>query len=362
MPAGLHIVKKIRAGKPVLWFVYAWRGGPQILRKEGGSRPETTAELTDKAADERRKLHTADNDRLSSLITAYRAPTTPEWKKLAPSTKANRITWLDRIKDEFGNTPLKIVADRRFRGDVLDWRDKWIDQPRSADAAIQAFSILLNWGVDRGRLSSNVLSSIGQLYETDRSDIIWEAEHFAAFEPSASVEVMEGIELAACTGLRRGDLVKLPWDAIGEHAIVWKTGKSRGRTTIVIPLLPETRTLLARIKARHARVMAAQRPARRKPLPETVLSNSRWQPWQAGGFGSRFNDAKVASGIEVNLHDLRGTFITRCCLAGLTDEEIAKIVGWSTKDIAAIREKYCSDSRVIISIGERLAKVAVNGV
>ena len=55
------------------------------------------------------------------------------------------------------------------------------------------------------------------------------------------------------------------------------------------------------------------------------------------GFGSRFNDAKVDAKIGKHLHDLRGTFITRCCLAGLTDQEIADIVGWDTKDTASIR-------------------------
>ncbi len=202
-------------------------------------------------------------------------------------------------------------------------------------------------------------SGIADLYESDRSDLIWEPAHFDLFRPHASTEVQEGIELAACTGLRRGDLVHLPWNAVGDHAIIWRTSKSKKKARITIPLLPEAKTLMARIRARHAAEMETKRPARRKELPDTVLSNSRWQPWQPGGFGSRFNDAKQASGLDRNLHDLRGTFVTRCCLAGLTDDEIAKIVGWTTKDVATIREKYVSDARVVIAIGERLAKGSV---
>ena len=214
----------------------------------------------------------------------------------------------------------------------------------------------MNWIVDHGRLPVNVLAEIGHLYDADRSDLIWEPQHFALITPHAPVEVQEGIDLAVCTGLRRGDLVRLPWTAIGEHAIIWKTGKSKGRTQITVPMLPETHALLNRIKARHKSAMAKQRPNRRKPLPETVLSNSRWQPWTPGGFGSRFNDAKVASKLDRNLHDLRGTFITRMCMVGLTDDEIAKIVGWDTADIAAIREKYVNNARVVIAIGERIAR------
>jgi len=124
---------------------------------------------------------------------------------------------------------------------------------------------------------------------------------------------------------------------------------------VVIPLLPETRMLLDRIKARHAAEMAAQRPSRRKPLPSTVLANSRWRPWTASGIGSRFNDAKQASGVDRSLHDVRGTFVTRCCNAGLTDDEVGKLVGWSLKDVSVIRQKYCSDARALVALAERMA-------
>lgn len=353
MSTGLHFVKKRLADGTLRWNVYAWRGGPSIAKVDG-KKPTATKELTDLAAEERRKLKApADDSSLKTQITLFKA--SPEFTKLAASTQANYRTWLDRIDGEFGDTTLRMWHSREMRGDVLDWRDNWQKQPRSADEAIKVIGRLVNWIVDRGRLPTNVLAGIDQLYDNDRSDLIWEPRHFALFQPEASVEVNEGIELAACTGLRRGDLVKLPWSAIGEHAIIWKTGKSKGKTQITIPLLPEAKELFARIKVRHVAAMEMQRPHRRKPLPETVLSNSRWQPWKAGGFGSRFNDAKQESKLDRNLHDLRGTFITRCCMAGLTDDEIAKIVGWDTADIAAIREKYCSDARVVIAIGERLA-------
>ncbi len=168
--------------------------------------------------------------------------------------------------------------------------------------------------------------------------------------------------MAACTGLRRGDLVALPWSAVGEHAIVWQTAKSRGKNRIVIPLLPETKALLDRIRGRYSTEMAALPEAKRKPMPRTVLSNTRWLPWSAMGLGSRFNDAKKESGITVNLHDLRGTFATRCMIAGLTDQEIADILGWGTKDVAAIRVRYVDQTRVVVALAERIAKGSVKAV
>lgn len=43
-------------------------------------------------------------------------------------------------------------------------------------------------------------------------------------------------------------------------------------------------------------------------------------------------------------------------MAGLTDQEIADIVGWDMSDIASIRRRYADNSRVVIAIAERIAK------
>lgn len=56
--------------------------------------------------------------------------------------------------------------------------------------------------------------------------MIWTANDIAAFEKAAIADderqVMDGLHLAAATGLRRADLVTLAWDQIGEFAIVKK--------------------------------------------------------------------------------------------------------------------------------------------
>lgn len=344
MAAGPHIVRKLRKGKPAVWYVYAWRGGPLAHRAEGG-RPRMTAELRDAIAEARNQRHAAPGV-VAGLVEDYLK--SPEWEKLSPTTRATWRIWLDRIRERFGPVKLGGFNDRRARGLILEWRDRWRNQPRSADMAMQVLSRLLAWGMDRGQLTMNVAAGVAQLYEHDRSEIVWRPEDFERFAGHASIEVQEAVELAACTGLRRGDLVALPWSAIGEHAIVWKTAKSRGRRTIYVPLLPEAKALLARIRARAG--------AAGRALPASVLSNSRWQPWTASGLGSRFNDAKLASGLALHLHDLRGTFATRCMLAGLNDREIAEILGWSPTDVAAIRMKYVDQARVVIAIGERIAR------
>ena len=94
--------------------------------------------------------------------------------------------WLERMLEEFGQAPLAGFEDRKVRGDILAWRDRWADKPRSADLAIQTRSRVLSFGLDRGRLKGNVATGIGQFYKMDRSDIIWEpadSERFAVVAP-----------------------------------------------------------------------------------------------------------------------------------------------------------------------------------
>lgn len=359
MVAGIHIVQKRRPGKDSLFYVYAWRGGPLIERTEG-KRPKVDAKLMDKAAEARRKRTQSTDDTIAGLAALFRS--SADWLRLSKSQQTTYTTWLGRIEEKFGRAPLSVFADRRVRADVLEWRDQWASQPRSADVAITTFSRLMSFGYDRGMLPGNVLSGIERLYEADRSDVIWEAHHLATFRPHAAVEVQEAMDLALLTGLRRGDLLSLPWSAVGEFAILWRTAKSGRRAFVTIPLLDGVTTILETIKARHAAVMTARRPDKRKPLPDTILSNSRWEPWTASGFGSRFNDAKLASKVERNFHDLRGTFATRCMMAGLTDQQIADILGWRSEEVAVIRSKYVDQARVVVELGKRIAATKIEGV
>lgn len=359
LPAGLHIVAKARAGKPPMWYVYAWRGGPCIHKQEA-TRPTLTAELVTAAAEAFRKRRRAPKDIIAGLIEGYRA--SPEYRNLAATTRATWTIWLDRIHAEFGDAPIEAFDDRRMRGDVLAWRDRWAHQPASADLAVDVIRRLLSFGVDRGRLTINIAAGIARLYDADRSDIIWLDADFDAFNAEASKPLQFAVRLAAATGLRRSDLVRLPWSAIGPNAIFWRTGKSRGRTRITIPLLPETRVILEEIKAHHAAVQARRQASRRKALPETVLGNSYDRSWTPSGFEASFKKAKKEAGIAVRLHDLRGTFATRCMIAGLTDQEIAGILGWSLKSVAEIRAKYVDQARVVVAIGERIAATQAAGV
>jgi integrase len=305
------------------------------------TRPEITLELAGKAQAARDEVRGAAPDTLDSLIAVYEAA--PEYTRLADSTKRDYRLWLTRISQEFGKTPLHLFEDPEVRIDIVEWRNRWSEQPRTADKASVMMATLLGFGVDSGRLSVNRAAGIKQLHHVNKADEVWEDRHWEAMggvnekgKPICPAHLMDALKLAHLTGLRLGDLVDLDWEHVGEKAIIFITNKRKGRA--VIPILPELRRHLESREHREG----------------IVLRNSRGQPWTESGLGSVFQKNKP-EGFDRTIHDLRGTFATWLAVKGLTDEQIARIIGWTAKRVGEVRARYVDEARVILSLVDRLS-------
>ena len=143
----------------------------------------------------------------------------------------------------------------------------------------------------------------------------------------ASLCLQHDVDLAAHTGLRLGDLLRLSWSHIGENEITITTGKSKHRRTAIIPLYDDLREVLASIPKRAT----------------TILTNVRRRPWTANGFGTAFNRAKIAAGMndrDLHFHDLRGTAVTKFYIIGIPERVIAEIMAWEEDHVAKIIRRY----------------------
>jgi integrase len=306
-------------------YYYAWRGGPR-LRGEPGS-PEFHASYNE-AVENR---HTPEPGRFKSLVVLYRA--SKDYKGLAETTRKNWSPWLDRIADYFGELRIaQFDRPEKIRKTIRHWRNQWADTPRTADYGMQVLSRVLAHAVDPlGKLASNPCEGIKQLYSGDRSEIIWTESDIVALKKTCPAEVAHAVDLAAHTGLRLGDVLRLSWSHVGEDAITFATGKSRGRREAIIPLYDELREVLARIP-KHS---------------PTILTNQRRRPWKRNGFGTAFNRAKIAAGMndrDLHFHDLRGTAATKFYIAGLSIRVIAEILAWSEDQVERIIRRYVGRS------------------
>jgi integrase len=193
--------------------------------------------------------------RFGALVTLYRE--SENYRKLAESTKRNFARWLDEVAEYFG--PLSIAQfDRpeKIRPVIRQWRNRWADKPRTADFAIQVLSCVLSHAVDPlGKIAGNPCEGIKGLYSSNRSEIIWHEADIAAVKAVCSVEIAHAVDLAAGTGLRLGDLLRLSWSHIRDDRIEITTSKSRHQSEAIIPLYDELRDVLARIPKRSTTVL-----------------------------------------------------------------------------------------------------------
>ncbi|WYK06485.1 site-specific integrase [Cereibacter sphaeroides f. sp. denitrificans] len=317
---GVHKVKRRLASGKVAVHYYAWRGGPKIEAEPDS--PEFRAAYDAAHAARQKPVH--HEGTLQALITAYQQ--TPAFTVLAPTTKAGYIRHIRQIEAEFGDMPLKALADPRVRGEFLDWRDRLGQKSkRSADYAFSVLALILAWAYDRRKIPSNPCEKPGRLYAGSRADDIWTESQIAAFLAKAPKPVRLPFLLAIWTGQRQADILKLTWSAYDGQVIRLKQSKT-GRH-MVIPVARQLREALDAAKAR------------RKTL--TICETSRGQPWTSDGFKTSFGKAQAAAGIEgVTFHDLRGTAVTFLALAGCSVPEIAALTGHSLKDAEAILSKH----------------------
>jgi len=320
-------------------YYYAWRGGPRLLGAPGS--PEFMRSYTE--AHESR--HAPNKSLFASVRMAYK---TGPFLEIADSTKRVWTPWLDEIGTSFDPLPLRVFHHpEKIKPLIREWRNRFASKPRAADTGLQVLSVVIAHGIDpMGVIGVNPCNGLKRLYKSDRSEIIWLPEDIGALEKVAPVEVMHAVRLAATTGLRQGDLVRLTWNCVKDDHIHLPATSKTGAEAF-IPLYGELRAVLATIPKRSP----------------TILTNSLGAPWgnergkdEGHQLRKAFGRAKnrlpdeFASVGEKHFHDLRGTAATKFYLAGLSVRVIAEIMAWEEETIDKIIRKY---------VGRKAATMAV---
>ena len=328
LPKGVHKIRKtLKDGSKVTYF-YAWRGGPRLFAKPG------TAEFQIEYGAALQKRKEVSGDTLLSVIVAYRQ--SPKYLSLAKSTRHYRAIYLDEIQLKFGDMPLEVLDDVKIKDRFVKWRDEHIDKPKAADMRIETLRVLVAFAHERGLVNFNHVRGISKVYTNDRSDVIWTPDEIELVKGHATDACARVIDFARLTGIRKGDLIKLTWDADKGEYLEWKTSKTGKR--IFVPVLPELRALMDGMERF-----------------DTILTNSHDKPWKAPALQNAFRRAKMGADIKKRFHDLRGTFATMLIERGVSDQRVADIMGWSKYRVAEIRRVYVDNSAIIKDVLRQLS-------
>ena len=140
--------------------------------------------------------------------------------------------------------------------------------------------LLLSWARSRGLATYRPPGRIKRLYHGDRSDKIWEDHHIAAFMTLASLPLQWALLLAADTGQRQGDLLRLPWSA---HDGKWITlTQSKTGRKVRVPLTARLRAVLSTVPR----------------IGPVILTNGRRRPWAHNAFRKAWGATATKAGIR----------------------------------------------------------------
>ena len=218
--------KRLADGRVVVYW-YAWRSGPRLTGDPGS--PEFIASYHAAVADRQRPA----NHTLFFLLDAYQD--FEAFRSLAPKTVKDYKPLLTLIGRKFGNCPIKVLSDRRVRGDFLKWRDEIaLTSRRQADYTIAVFARVLSWSLDRGMISVNPLERPSRVWKGSRAEKVWSKADEERFVAVAAAPMALAFMLAVWTGQRQGDLLRLTWSAYDGQFIRLRQSKTGVR--VVIPV------------------------------------------------------------------------------------------------------------------------------
>lgn len=341
-PKGFEKAYSVTAKGRRYW--YAWRGGPRV--PDPNADPVAFARAYAEAHAGR--VQPREPETLADLVEAYRR--SPEFlSNLAPSTRAIRALRLAAIaRARIGKLPILALEARKATGLIVQWRNTMASTPRAADEHVETLSVVLNYAILMGHLIRNPAARVPALYQRGaRKTARWRASDLDAAKPHLSAQARLALAAACLTGLRRGDLCALQWPEVDfTRALIRRpTNKSGRRSVAYIPLTGPALELLASIPEREG----------------YVFRRDDGRPWEVHALTKAVTAAAQAAGLDLKLHDARGTYATTLYAAGLAYDEIEQRMGWEAGQAKARRLDYVDEEEVAAALARRLSGFASEG-
>jgi hypothetical protein len=362
---GVNRIRKVLADGTVRYFYYCWRGrgAPQFWQCDGRPVDKPSRAFVE-AYQSAMKERTQVKDDFDGIAARYLE--SPGYKALAEKTRSDYRKLIDGARARFRNAPLEVIADPRFRAEIIRYRDTMADRPRTADLAVLGAHLVLEHGRNLGLLGANPAAGIPSLYSRPDDKRPWTAEELVRFEAAAEPQVRDAFNLIRYLALRRKDAIAVTWSADKGTHIAWETSKGkRHKREAVIPILPEARAFLDDLKRRNAvklSDMATRRARKGKAVPlakPVMLVTQDGTPWGDEGsitraFRQTWLDVLAPDRQEGDElpetptpHRLRNNAATAYIVAGLDDRTIADAMGWSVKDVEQMRRVYVDREAVV---------------
>lgn len=238
---------------------------------------------------------------VATLVSLYER--SPEFSRLAPSSKHNYALYLKRAREKLGIAP----ANELTRGDVLITRDRMADTPSAANMFVRTLGALYKWGRDRGHVTVEPTKEIIEFEQ---------GEHLAwpewLLEEALKEETLRlPVGMLYYTAQRIGDVCALRWSDIRSGGI--ELVQQKGKKALTVPIHRELKAMLDTASKTNLGIL--QRPDGKPWLPNALRKAIK--AWAA------------ERGQNIVPHGLRKNAINALLEAGCSGAETAAISGQS---------------------------------
>jgi integrase len=269
-----------------------------------------------------------------------------DWLSRAPSVQHRYSLVLNRLVEQWGDVPLVAFEDPRAKALIFAMREEMSETPRAADEMVRVLRALFEFARRYAFIGRNPTAGIKEYARSNYYDhVYWTDEEIARFAAAACdagmPELVDVVELIATTGLRISDAIKLKYSQVQEFATVCPrlVTKTRMATFKALPLLPEAKRLIERLRA--------------KSLLEDdlVLLKACGRPWGRASVFAYLKACRDKAGITYEHDDdglvitkpkqlqaLRKTYAVKLMKAGLSDSDIISLMNWSHLEVANLRK------------------------
>lgn len=245
---------------------------------------------------------------MDELISLYRA--SPEFKKLATSTRKNSQIYFDIIGAEYSDYAYASL----HRAKVYELRDQHQETPGKANNLITTLSTLYAWAVKRGMLETNPCTGVERLPTGEYQP--WPDDVLNDMREAATPMLRLAINVLYYTGQRIGDVCRMQWNHIEDgylHVTQEKTG-----TSVEIPL--------------HSELVAALGTV---PRESVFLLYGRYkQPFTPDALRERLRVLRNRLDVDCKFHGLRKNAVNALLEAGASEYQVGAITGQTPQTIA----------------------------
>lgn len=279
----------------------------------------------------------------------------PQFQKLAESTKIDYVSKAQIFLADFGEYPVRAIEPKHVYG---WWNKVYQDRGHAmANGLVAVARTMLSYAMPPrlAWITSNPAAAL-KLEGVSPRVMIWTPEEISevisASERLDIPSIGDAVVVALHTGQRQGDILRLELPQLVHGRARFMQAKTGSRVSV--PFSPALADRIEQIKARRASAKICDFTSSQ----HLILSERNNKPYDGNYFRKCFRRVRseasrhMLSILEKQFLDLRDTAITRLAQAGCTVPEIRAITGHSLTSITEVLKHY-------LAIDDAMADTAI---